>query len=747
MKYKLIAELAEYQFLQGELEYVAGLTKNSLNANSNYEHNILEVFVALRTAAMMQGSEDAIQKIDEYCLSASSEEKVELLKLKAEILFLDANPHAAKKVFQDDILPLIPEDANDLRFVVADNLNLVSAHTFDPSHVRDFYALVDEHRKYNIKIYDTEEAIVADENASEGKHYQALPEYWGILVRSFRSGYWRGYWWASKRMAKECLALELPHEAALHAMVAMEDKQISIITNFLLHKKNPELVSRTVSVLLSSAHLAKHAAFAASFLSKISKIVQDSDISRIGEWLLKCAVRIDPGPFSPSLPESAWKALESIAPRLSQQLCDEVITVARQHLAWKKPVTMRKSIIMAVAGCVKTASADTISSLHSDCINLITTWKCDFDYPESLELFNRVYIRVDDETKKIMAEAVFPNRNYTPDPRKLILATSLGIALGNESEWSQYAQVTTDIIKRQVQNIDTSEKPGVSPGSYGTSMGPHKPGEKRVVVQMDSGIYLRALYGHHNKISQEAIVTLIEAVLKMLADPDNSFNNKILLVEAIGELAEAIPQGISSNVQSCLEPLYEGIIVEPRIGMTHAEATSPLNAFKMSSGDPKRLRGEALIAGAKLLNAQQTRMDEKFKHCLLSAITSNDEVLKRTGLKAARYLSVLSPDLVAALIMGTRDTDAGAACFAFAALIGRDSYDYDDSLWPLLIMSLNMALVSDEVNLRGIAAEVVSKLLNSENQEKYKTELETLQSLAFEDICYSVRTKASMYNK
>lgn len=742
-KQTLVDELAEYQFLQGDLEYVSNMTGMPLNNDCDVGHITSKTLVALRAKAMLQGSQVTVQSIDNFAQSLSGEEKAKVLMLKAEIMFLDGNAQEAKQVFLNDIIPLLTDGANDLSLVVDDNSNVVSSYTLEQDSTRDFYLLHDERRRRNVEIWDTEEALIADDLAAEGKHYEALPAYWGVLVRAFRRGYWRGYWWASQRMAKECLTLGLPHKAAFHAMVGMADKLDKKIAEALFKKEEKQLVSSTVSVLISSAHLARHAVFALSLLAKISDVIEDSDVPRITKWLLERAVDIQPEPLSPATPAAAWKALECIALRLSQPLCDEVIKVAREHPAWNRAVTMRKPIILAVTGCLTSASVDAISSLPSDCINLVTEWKYDFDYPESLELFRRVYMLIDGENKKVMAENIFPAGSFTQDPRKLILASSLDIDIGDENQWSEQARITAKIVERQVQRIGSSDKPTVSLGSYGTLMGPPKPHEQRLVVQMDSGIHLRALYHYRNKIKQQEMAILVGTIIKMLKDSDNTINNKIILVEAIEQLADVIPAQELHGVLSVLEPLCKGKISESEISMTHKEATNPLNPFKMSTGDPKRLQGTAIVAYTRLISKNQLHENSKYQQLLKLAMTSDDPVLRRFGFKAAQVLAVLPPAIVPSLIMGTRDPDTDAACLAFAALVGRRSYDYDESIWSLLTMSLHMALLANEIKLRRIAAEAVAKLLESEINHDIQAELKSLQSLALNDSCFSVRAKAT----
>jgi len=176
--------------------------------------------------------------------------------------------------------------------------------------------------------------------------------------------------------------------------------------------------------------------------------------------------------------------------------------------------------------------------------------------------------------------------------------------------------------------------------------------------------------------------------------------------------------------------------------MTHAEAESPLNPFKMSMGNPKLLRGEALIAVARFSSLQEGGIGEQIERALKEALTDEDGEMRLFGFAAVRELAVLPSSAVSALIMGTRDPDPDAARMAFDALVGRESLNLDDPSWRLLLFSLRMALKADDVGLRRIAATAVSELLKRTLQGEIKAELAELQAAAHGDFCYSVRARA-----
>ncbi len=738
----LAAELAEHRFLRGDLEEVRDLTKEALCDVRDPRHNTRERLVALRNLAMLEGRCVCLPLIESTARSISGLEKTAALMLKAEIIFLDGDAAAAKEVFCTEMDPVLPDDGGDLTLAVADNRNVVAAHSLDPDSAKDFYALVDERRKRNIDLWDAHEILVADEAASEGKHYDALPRYWSELVRTYRRRYWRGYWWASERMAQECLALGLPHEAAFHAMVAQTDKLTERIAEMLFQKRNPEFVSGTVAILLRGAKLARHAAFAASLLGKLGDIIVESDLPKVAAWLADWTCRTDLAPPFAKTTTAAWEALARIAYRLSEKEADKVIRQAQGDPAWKNRGQLRKHIISAVNVCVKSASVETVSQLSEDCLRLVGEWKSDFDYSDAVNLVCNVYLRVDDGQQKMMAKSLFPPGQNVSDPKKLQAASVIGIELGDEHLWSERARSAAGIVSQHVRRIAKGDKPTVAFGSYGTHISFSKPDEPQVVVQIDSGVYLDALFGNRTKMNPDAMEELTRALCKMLMEPENSINNKRILVNALRSFADAIPQCLYHEVHSALEPLYHGRIVEPTTGMTHAEAESPLNPFKMSMGNPKQLRGEALIAVAKFSSLQEGGIGEQFERALKQALTDEDGEMRLFGFAAVRELAVLPSSAVSALIMGTRDPDPDAARMAFDALVGRESLSLDDPSWRLLLFSMRMALKADDVGLRRIAATAVSELLKRSLQGELKTELTELQVAAHGDFCYSVRARA-----
>lgn len=187
-----------------------------------------KLLVTLRCQAMRGEVDFAIRRIDELLASENNSysalDRIGLLLLKAEILYLDCREEKALEVFRQEVDPLISTLSQEIKFIVGQNKSDVAMAVIAPGSFREADRLYDQRKLAGLQLWDSQAMVYAYEAATDGRHYDALPAIWREFTKSYRQGIWRYQRLSARRMALEFLQIGWAHSAEYHAVIAQDVK-------------------------------------------------------------------------------------------------------------------------------------------------------------------------------------------------------------------------------------------------------------------------------------------------------------------------------------------------------------------------------------------------------------------------------------------------------------------------------------------------------------------------------------------
>lgn len=692
------------------------------------------------TASALSGLDGAISMLP---AATARLDRVALLMLKAELLFLDYRYREALDVFAD-IEPLLPLLQHEERMVVEDNRNHVLLQGHQPEAASAFYRLHDERELASLRIWDERAMITAQDAAAEGKHYEALPGYWRQMVCSYRDGYWRVSVWTSKAMGRECLFLgrldKAAHhldKAAHHAVVAEDRALLESIGSELIATRDAELIQRTVQKLLSNANLKRHAAGACKLIAKIGDVVPEVQIQPTVQWLLQWA-SVNPRNWSErDLLTVAWDAIKSIAPQLDADDARQVVSVATNHQMWTTADPCREHLVEAVHYCLAALPEEDLPQLAQNTIPLATSQKYDVDYVSAINLLCDIAFRAYEELKATLADALYPAGTQATNSILLQVAPVFGKQIGSADQVSTWVREVTQRLRLQVQRLEPDQEPTKVCGSMG-QLTSTKNGTK-VVVSLTNHHDLTALAKHRRLIPLDSLRGIVQAVLTMATDEFNTLADRAYLTHVLEEFSDMLPEDMFTVVLEQLYPVANGVVSVSQLPQDEFDPDNPLNPFKIRTGNTSDVRGVALKTLAAIEKANPGVYGERLNPIVESALTSEDNIVRLWGFKAAGLLPSLSPSALTAVLFGMRDPDPIAAGWALGAVSANPHLHLEEAHLSALVFSLTMAVQSPDMNLRRAAAVVIARLRDRIDYDDLKQQVARLEEILAHDISYSVR--------
>src|SRR5262249_36523745 len=131
--------------------------------------------------------------------------------LQAELLHLNDQDDESDQLFETTIVPALTGLGKEVALIASFNRAEINFARLRPS---GYYSLVEQARMMGFTLSDSESILSAETAAINGKHFEALPAFWREVVRTFRQTSWTATRWATTRLARECLQISMPHEAA-----------------------------------------------------------------------------------------------------------------------------------------------------------------------------------------------------------------------------------------------------------------------------------------------------------------------------------------------------------------------------------------------------------------------------------------------------------------------------------------------------------------------------------------------------
>lgn len=133
---------------------------------------------------MRGGAGAAVSQIEELLTpgagSFSTLDRIGLLLLKAEILYLDCREEMSLEVFNSEIDPLTGTLSQEIKFIVGQNKSDVAMTMIAPGSFREADRIHDQRKLAGIQLWDSQAMVYAYEAAADGRHYDALP---AVLAR------------------------------------------------------------------------------------------------------------------------------------------------------------------------------------------------------------------------------------------------------------------------------------------------------------------------------------------------------------------------------------------------------------------------------------------------------------------------------------------------------------------------------------------------------------------------------------
>jgi hypothetical protein len=268
---QLYAERAEWQYLRGDHVELVGVprTKEEQAVSSHtaaamkpqtaaaclgsqVSATVRHTMARARSVATSQGTEVAIplienarSQLDAACLLDTTA----LDLAKAELLYLDGRAASALELM-DHLCDVVRDtEFRDLESALLDDRTVIRFAELKPD--ADFYEQHDWRTLSGTTRWDASKVLEGLIAAEGNKHYDALPAFWGQLLRTHESFSWQGQRWAHERMARELLQIGYLNDAAWHAIAALDKELAAQIGKAALRARDAALVSALVTRVLS----------------------------------------------------------------------------------------------------------------------------------------------------------------------------------------------------------------------------------------------------------------------------------------------------------------------------------------------------------------------------------------------------------------------------------------------------------------------------------------------------------------
>jgi hypothetical protein len=691
---------------------------------------------------MLGRIEEALGTLDE--LSAASNaladsERLALLLLKAELLYLNCRESDALTVFEKEIEGKLPSISQEERFIVGQNKRDVIFGGFLALKGRGGTFLHDQQTIAGTKLWNPTAIVHAYESARSGQHYEALPALWRELLNAYHQRVWSYYRQAARRFAQEFIQIGWAHVADFYVVIGQDTKTAETIAEHLRNWGNAELIEALANRLIMHANLRRHAVVACGMFVRLADVMPDVQVIPTTRWLLQRAAIAPKGFSDEALVNTAWDALESLSPRFDSDTAVEVVNVATSHKSWNegKKDRVREHIIRAVDACTGLLTVDYLSTIAEKSIHLAKGMSDDINLDkDALHLFLHITTRADAKTKELIRDAIYDKPFANSE--LLIVAKEFGKTWDNGTEAERLAEDVARDVRLQVQRLDSDkefEKPQVSLGQMTLTAGP-----KKVGVSIYSDLGLRALIAHRKLLNEDSIALLMDSVLAMLHEPENVISNKVLMINAITGLADVITPKLADQAFEILEPIASGNVTS--IDLSKAVPPNhPLNPNTMNFGKPETIQGGALLALATIESKLSPELRNRAVTLIEGAMVNPHPEVRTLAFIAARRLQAISDSAVITAVLATRDNVEDVVIESFL-LLGDHMKDTPE-FWNSVVYSAKLASQSTASEIRRVVAYTTKRLSEKCKDDTIQEQLMDIRSVLENDFSYSVRKELS----
>lgn len=699
---------------------------------------IRQRLVECRSMAMLGRVDPALDALDN-ALAASPQfadaERLALLLLKAELLYLDCRESEALVVFENEIEGKLPSISQEDRFVVGQNKREVIFGGFLAPEGRRATFLYDQQQIAGTKSWNASAIVHAYEAARRGQHHEALPALWRELLNAYHHRVWSYYRQAARRVAQEFIQIGWAHVADFYVVIGHDTEAAETITEHLLNWRSVEFVDAVVSRLILHANLKRHAIVACGMFVRLADVVADAQVIPTTHWLLQRASIAPTGFLEEALVNTAWDALVSLSPRFDRDTAMEVVSVATSHPSWNqgKNDRCREHIVRAVDACIRILPVDYLSTVAEKSIHMAKGMSDDINLDkDALRLFLHITTRADAKTKELIRDALYDKSSANLE--LLIVGEEFGKTWGNGDEADRLAENIARDVRLQVQRLDSEkefEKPQVSLGQITLTAGP-----KKVGVSIYSDLGLRALIAHRKLLNENSIALLMGSVLAMLHEAENVISNKVLMINAVTGLADVLTPELANQAFEILEPIASGIVTSIDISKA-VPPNHPLNPNRMNFGEPETIHGGALLALATIETKLSSELRGRAVTMIEGAMVNPHPEVRRLAFISARRLETISDSAIITAVLATRDNVEDVVIESFL-LLGDHMKDTPE-FWNSVVYSAKLASQSPASEIRRVVAYTAKRFSEKCKEETVLKQLRDIRSFLENDFSYSVR--------
>ena len=663
-------------------------------------------------------------------------DRAALLNCKARLVYLNGQPGDAAQILDQLDEELLKQLPTDVSLTLAENRALAATDALMPQGVADFYSIADQRRMVGMSVRDSGRTRAGISYARAGKHYDAWPLFWQNLLDAYDAGSWLAMASASEELARECIETNNPLGALWYTILSCGTATVGPTSDLLIHGRDLATISRAIEIMLSQSGLARNALVTCKALVGLADFIPAEELPKVIAWLIPICIRQPTNWGEQAACVAGWEAAEAIAPRLKSREAIKLIETAFQHPAWRSQPVLRRHLIAAVNRCLEAIPKLALKPLVAPIIEAVTTTKSEIDYIEGVNLATHLAVRSPASLRAKLADAIVP-KGSPLGPVLAQVAPHFGRKPVAGPGLNAQAMRVAEHVRLQVQRL----KPGEAPaklGGFGTHS--HEENGKTVVVHMGSSEYeLGALVANRSALGNKAVEALADAILHTIKDTDNTVANRFSLINTLGDFADRLTRGVANRAVRQLLSFASGKCIAESERVAEARAKDPFNRVRISQGELADMQGIAAFTIARIAKARPGVQNGVIESAIVAAMTNPNDVVRRYGFAAARELPKLSPGILNALLLGTRDANPDSGARAFETLASRAGLSIDKDAQMMLAYSLSMAQSSSSVALRRTAARAALAIERANPIEEVRRTVRELRAHFANDVSYSVR--------
>jgi hypothetical protein len=182
---------------------------------------------------------------------------------------------------------------------------------------------------------------------------------------------------------------------------------------------------------------------------------------------------------------------------------------------------------------------------------------------------------------------------------------------------------------------------------------------------------------HRQRIPTNTIKLLIDSIIEMIEEPENSLSNKAALISHIADFGDSLTNSDLDRILKVLRPLALGKITEPSYSNSTADQ-NPLNRFRRRDTTPVEFQAAVIYALARLDKAKNGYYGAKLHSVVEAGLRNSNPQVRQAAFAAAREIPYIPKSIFTALLLGTRDTDPSAATVAYNALATKERGNFKE---------------------------------------------------------------------